>query len=73
MLAKRVLDVKAVVYLLLYNLIFVSPMIIISWAVYKGFDPKTAESIRQKQLRTLHLIAGVILMAMGGVILLGWI
>lgn len=73
MLAKRVLDVKAVAYLLLYNLIFVSPMIIISWAVYKGFDPKTAESIRQKQLRTLHLIAGVILMAMGGVILLGWI
>ncbi len=73
MLAKRVLDVRAIAYLLIYNLIFVSPMLIISWAVYKGFDPKTAETIRQKQLKTLHLIAGVVLLAMGGVILLGWV
>ena len=39
MLAKRVLDVKAISYLFLYNLIFVSPMVLISVAVYRGFDP----------------------------------
>src|SRR4030042_7044275 len=69
MLAKKVFDTQAILYLLLYNLIFVSPMVLISLAVYKGFDPATAEEIRQKKLRTLHLIAGIIMFAMGTVIL----
>jgi cytochrome c biogenesis protein CcdA/glutaredoxin len=73
MLAKKVLDAQAIFYLLLYNLIFVSPMILISLAVYKGFDPAKAEDVRQKRLRTLHLIAGIIMIAMGVVILMGWI
>lgn len=73
MLAKSSTFVRAVLYLILYNIVFVSPMIIISFAVYKGFKPETAEKIRQKQLRNLHLIAGIIMIAMGLVILLGWI
>lgn len=73
MLAKNALNVQAVLYLLLYNLIFVSPMILISWAVYKGFDPAKAEEIRQKRLKTLHLITGIIMLAMGVIILNGWI
>lgn len=73
MLAKKVFDAQAIAYLLLYNLIFVSPMVLISLAVYKGFDPAKAEEIRQKRLRTLHLIAGIVMVAMGTVILMGWI
>lgn len=73
MLAKNVLQTQAILYLVLYNLIFVLPMILISLAVYKGFNPKEAEEIRQKRLRTLHLIAGLIMLAMGMVILMGWI
>lgn len=73
MLAKKVSFIHAVFYLLLYNFIFVSPMIIISYAVYKGFDPNKAEEIRQKRLRLLHLIAGAIMLLMGLVIVLGWI
>lgn len=73
MLAKNTLDMQAVLYLLLYNLIFVSPMILISLAVYKGFNPAKAEEIRQKRLRTLHLITGIIMFAMGVIILNGWI
>ncbi|MFH1827008.1 MAG: cytochrome c biogenesis protein [bacterium] len=73
MLAKNSLDLQAILYLILYNLIFILPMILISFAVYKGFDPSKAEEIRQKQLRTLHLIAGLIMIAMGFVILFGWI
>jgi len=48
-------------------------MILISFAVFKGFDPNKAEEIRQKRLKTLHLIAGIIMLAMGAVILMGWI
>lgn len=73
MLAKRVLDIKAISYLLLYNLIFVSPMVLISFAVYRGFDPNKAEEIRQKRLRLLHLIAGVVMIGMGLIIVKGWI
>ena len=73
MLAKNTLDIQAVLYLLLYNLIFVSPMILISLAVYKGFDPTKAEEIRQKRLKTLHLITGIIMLAMGVIIINGWI
>lgn len=73
MLAKKTFNTQAVLYLLLYNLIFVSPMVIISFAVYKGFDPKKAEEIRQKRLRVLHLIAGIVMLLMGIVILSGWI
>jgi len=73
MLAQKTRTFQAVSYLLLYNLIFVLPMLIISFAVYKGFDPKKAESVRLKQLKTLHLIAGLVLLVMGSAIIAGWI
>jgi len=73
MLAKKVLLVQTIFYLFLYNLIFISPMVLISLAVNKGFNPTKAEEIRQKRLKTLHLIAGLIMLAMGFVVLQGWI
>lgn len=73
MLAQKTTQMKAVLYLILYNLIFVSPMIAISWLVYKGFDPKKAENIRQGQLKNLHLIAGIIMILMGIFVLNDWI
>jgi len=73
MLAKNTLDIQAVLYLLLYNLIFVSPTILIPLAVYNGFNPAQAEEIRQKRLMALHLITGIIMLVMGVIILNGWI
>jgi len=64
---------QAVRLLILYNLIFVSPMLFITFAVYKGFSVERAEEIRQKRLKVLHLIAGVILIVMGIVILMGYV
>jgi cytochrome c biogenesis protein CcdA/glutaredoxin len=68
MLANQSLQLKAILYLLLYNIIFVSPMILISFAIYKGFNPDIAEEIRQKNLRNLHLVAGIIMLVMGFII-----
>jgi cytochrome c biogenesis protein CcdA len=59
--------------LVLYNVIFVAPMVFITLAVYKGFSVERAEEIRQKRLKVLHLIAGVILIVMGVVILMGYV
>lgn len=68
MLSQKVTFVPAVFYLLLHNLIFVTPMVIITLLVYRGLDPEKAENLRQKNIHRLHLIAGLILLAMGGYI-----
>ena len=73
MLAKSSTYVRAVSYLVIYNLIFVSPMLLITYAVFKGFNPKKAEAMRQKQLRNLHLVAGILMLGIGIAVLMGWI
>ncbi|MEA1937300.1 MAG: cytochrome c biogenesis CcdA family protein [Patescibacteria group bacterium] len=57
--------------LLLYNLIFISPMILITLGVYKGLDPKKLEKVRKGKLKLLHLTAGLIMLGMGIIILSG--
>lgn len=69
MLANNESTRQALLYLTLYNFIFVLPMILITFAVFKGFPPQKAEELRQKNLRNLHLVAGTILLLMGMVII----
>ncbi len=73
MLAQSQAFARALGWLLLYNFIFILPMIAISLAVYFGLNPQQAEAERQKRLRWLHLIAGLILLAMGVLILFNFI
>jgi len=66
--------VGALPWLLYFNLIVVLPLIVITFIVYKGI--KTAENISQwkdRNVRILHLIAGVLLFIVGLAILLHWI
>ncbi|MDD3285855.1 MAG: cytochrome c biogenesis protein CcdA [Patescibacteria group bacterium] len=56
---------RAIWLLALYNLIFVFPMIIISIGMYFGMNVKKAEETRNKNLKLLHLIAGIIMIIMG--------
>lgn len=69
LLAKNTFDMAAVGYLILYNLIFVSPMVIITWLVYKGLSPEKVEMVRQQNLERLHLIAAIVLIAIGAFVL----
>jgi len=55
----------AALWLVYYNLIFILPMLMITVAVYFGLQPERLEAIRQKQLRLLHAIAGIILLSLG--------
>jgi len=73
MLASKTTVAKALVYLLFYNLIFIAPMLAIVFSIYWGLSPEKAEAWRKEKLRLLHLIAGVILIALGVVILGGWL
>ncbi len=73
MLADKTTQAKAISYLLAYNLVFISPMILLTLAVYKGLSPKKIEILRQKHLKNLHLIAGLILFFVGLALLQSWL
>lgn len=65
---------KAILWLLYYNLIFVLPMIIITLIVYFGF--KKVDEVsgwKERNIKILHLIAGVLLFLVGLAMLFGWI
>ena len=64
----------AIPYLLLYMAAFISPMIMITLVVYFGF--KKVEDIsgwREKNIKRLHWIAGLILLGLGLAMVLGFI
>lgn len=66
LLAKTATKNYAVLLLLLYNLIFILPMLLITVAIYWGFTTtEKAEEWRQKKLKILHLITGIIILALG--------
>lgn len=66
--------ISAIPYLLLYNLIFVLPMIGITIAVYIGAT--TVQDVSQwkdENIKYLHLISGVIIFLLGVAMLMGWL
>lgn len=66
LLAETTTRNHAMLLLLLYNLIFILPMLGITLAIYFGFTTtEKAEEWRQKKLKILHLIAGIILVLLG--------
>lgn len=66
MLAETTTKTYALLLLLIYNFIFVLPMILITLAVYFGFTTtEKAEKWRQKKIKGLHLIAGLIILLLG--------
>jgi len=60
----------AVSYLLLYNLIFVLPLIILTFMIYKGMSPKILQSWTSRQKNWMKIGAGGVLIALGLYILL---
>ena len=59
-------------WLVLYNLVYVLPLILITLLVAYGISPERADSMRMEYKRTLRMVIGVILVCLGAVILLGW-
>ncbi len=66
LLAETTTRNSAVWWLLLYNLIFILPMLIITLAIYFGLTTtQKADEWREKRLKKLHLIAGIIILLLG--------
>jgi cytochrome c biogenesis protein CcdA/thiol-disulfide isomerase/thioredoxin len=60
-------------WLVLYNLIYILPLVLITLIVAYGISPERADCMREKYKRPVRMIIGLILVALGAVILLGWI
>ncbi len=78
LLANLTTKTQGMIYLLLYNFIFILPMLTITLLIYFGLTTtEQAEHWRIKKLKTLHLITGMIILLLGIVmiisIILGWI
>ena len=64
--------IKTIPLLLLYNLIFVIPMVAITLIVYAGFAKvEDVSGWKENNIRYLHLIAGIIMFALGIAMVLG--
>jgi cytochrome c biogenesis protein CcdA len=59
-------------YLTLYNLIFVLPLVLVTLLVAYGLSPDRAERWKTDHKRTIRVVIGAIMVALGLVILLGW-
>lgn len=59
-------------YLLLYNIVFVLPLVLVTLLVAYGLSPEKADTWRNEHKRGLRLAIGLIMIALGLVIFLGW-
>jgi len=60
------LNIRGIIYLLVYNLIFILPMLVIVWLVSGGW--KTAEELamfKNKNNKIIHLIVGLLMFGLG--------
>jgi len=65
---------SAIPWLLIYNIIFISPMVAITIIVYCGVSRvEDVSSWKEKNIRKLHLVAGIIMFLLGLGMLMGWI
>jgi cytochrome c biogenesis protein CcdA len=60
-------------YLLLYNLVFILPLVVILLLAAYGMPPEEANTWRIKHRRKLRFITGLAMIALGIIMFSGWI
>ncbi len=66
LLAERMTAISAIPLLALYNLVFVLPLVVITFAIYFGFaSTENTNEWKEKNIRKLHLVAGIIMLILG--------
>ena len=78
LLSKNSSKVEGLWYLALYNLIFILPLLAITFAVHFGYTTTArAERWRSERLGKLHLLSGILMLLLGAgmltAVLMGWL
>ncbi len=72
LLAERMTMLASLPLLLLYNVFFVLPLVLLTLLVYFGYsNVETATEWKDRNIRRLHLFAGVVMLVLGLLIVLG--
>ncbi|MFZ5364682.1 MAG: GAP family protein [Patescibacteria group bacterium] len=71
LLAVKTAYATGIAYLLLYNFIFILPLLIILMVVYLGYSSQKIESLRKQSRSWLRLIMGLLMLVFGIMILAG--
>jgi len=72
LLADSVTRAAAIVYLLIYNVMFVAPLVVILILILRGMSAERLESWRESKRSLMKLLLGLLLVFLGLVMLLGW-
>ena len=71
LLAEKTTRLAAIPVLLLYNLFFVLPLVIIILLIYAGLtNIEKATEWKERNIKLLHLIAGIIMLILGIIVIL---
>lgn len=73
MLSNSMTRMSAIPYLLLYNIMFIAPLIVILILIYKGYNPAKMEKERIKERKWMRLAMGILMVSLGYAMLAGWI
>lgn len=66
--------IAAIPWLVLYNIIFILPMIAITLVVYFGVSGvENVSGWKDRNIRYLHLVSGVLIILLGIAMLMGWV
>ncbi|MBN2142860.1 hypothetical protein JW711_06035 [Candidatus Woesearchaeota archaeon] len=72
LLAEKTTMMASIPILLLYNLFFVLPLLVITALIYTGFSStEKANEWKDKNIRILHLAAGLVMLVLGLLVVLG--
>jgi len=72
LLAEKATQISAIPILLIYNLFFILPLLIITGLIYAGLTSvESAEKWKERNIKLLHLIAGIIMIILGLVVIFG--
>jgi cytochrome c biogenesis protein CcdA len=72
LMADSMTKLTAISYLLIYNVMFVLPLLIILLLVMRGMAAKHIENWRQSGKNVMKLTMGLLLIFLGIAMLLGW-
>jgi cytochrome c biogenesis protein CcdA len=72
LMSREMTFMEGLPYLVLYNLIFVMPLILILLLVAYGISPERANTWRIKHRKSLRFIVGIAMIAIGAIIFFGW-
>ncbi|MEA2003359.1 MAG: cytochrome c biogenesis protein CcdA [archaeon] len=73
LLSSKMTQIAAIPYLLICNLAFIAPLIVILAVIYKGADPKTIDSWGLHERRWMKLAIGILMVCLGLLMIGGYI